>query len=80
MRQMVFLEGGLDNSGDSRALRFGVVELRPELRSDRATTCVVSKSSKRKVILSPLCWATPTILPKRSCDSDGNDGLALVDL
>jgi hypothetical protein len=77
---MDFLEADMDSSGAIRLCRFGVVESRPERSSYRATTCFVTKSSTRMVRLSPFCSAIPTILPKLSWDSDGNDGLALVDL
>jgi hypothetical protein len=77
---MVFLEAGVDPSGARRVRRFGVVESRPVRSSDHETTCAVTEASTRKVRLSPLCLAIPTILPKRSWDSDGNDVLTLVDL
>jgi hypothetical protein len=77
---MVFLETGVEPSGAWILRGLGVLESRPERSSDLATTCVVTESSTRKVRQSPLCSALPTIRPICSWDSDGKEGLVLVDL
>jgi uncharacterized membrane protein len=70
---MVFLEPGVEPSG-ARIVRKLLLELRAERSLDLATTCVVTKSSTRKLRLSSLCSTIPTILPARSWDSEGKGG------